>query len=233
MIITPYRNSIFSGKSGGSFHLPSALHEWNYQNATDIGTTVTNPDTGTIGGLPMANPDAASEPTLQSDGIVYDGVSEYIKNDVVDFRNSDTSGVLHTYFYFDGTTGIVFSAYQDASNYLILNIVGGDLPQFLVKISGTNYILRGSNTISIGWNCISVVQNDIVAKLYINGVVETMYSIDTTAGAWFNIINTISFNLAHLPITNYYAQKIKYVSYCPYVDSATAISEQNEIINAL
>lgn len=232
MLLSPLKISPLSSGRGGSapVHLNSSLNEWNYQNATDVGTTVTMVDTGSVGGLNTTNPDVPSEPTITANGIVTDGIAQYLKNDVVDFRNGDTTGVVHTYFYYNGSPIIVFAAYEDANNYILINIIASGYPQFIIKIGGVTYILRGSNALAVGFNRLAIAQNGTVARMFINGVKETSYSTDTTASGWFNLINTVSINFMHLPPSNYYASTLKWISYNTYTSDALVVTEQNELL---
>jgi hypothetical protein len=229
------------GAIASSFNLSSALHEWNYQNATDVGTTVTMPDTGSIGGLDMANPDAASEPTLTASAISFDGVSEIIKKDTVDFRGSDTSGVLH--FYFNNVSGAAqrfFTASETVDNdtYVEFYVNSFDQGIFLIRIDGTISQIAPSTTLSAGWHLVSVRQTGSDCKVWYDGVKQTSYTVDTILSKWYNYVVVQTKSLQNVAIggrysgtPNYQLMDVKYGCYTAYTTDAALESDAQLIIN--
>ncbi len=224
----------------GAFNLSSALHEWNYQNATDVGTTVTMPDTGSIGGLPMANPDAASKPTLTADYLETDGISQYLINEVSDFRFGDNTGVAHLVVKAEnGILNVPFiTADNSTENFYILFYLGTTLqPTINARDGGSTQTLKSSTTVTDGdyvvitWFC-----NGSDNYLLINGVLVGGYDVDNFGSQWFNDFtgrDNISIGSLQKLTPIYYTTKMKYVSYCPYVDLATVQNEALEIKAAL
>ena len=231
-------------KRDGSFSLASALHEWNYQNATDVGTTITAIDTGSIGGLDMTNPDAASEPTLNSNGWSFDGVNDALKNSVTDFRSGDSTGVVHILFDYtsDGNNKFLFTLGNTSTDvdFFIFGVNGtGDLPQVTLLSGTSTSVIISADSISDGWNVLSFVGTGSDFEIYINGVISSSYSVDTIGNRWMNYrsgngsgYNNIDMASIQRLTPIYYLVNNKYVAYCPYVNGTKVISEANQILNS-
>ena len=238
MIITPFKNPFSARRSSSVFKLPNALHEWNYQNATDVGTTITMPDTGTIGGLPMANPDAASKPTLGVDGVEFDGIIQYLMNTVANFRGADATGVLHCLISIptgDSTLSFCSSDNATTTEYLIFDSSPTNKARILTRIGATIRSLETTATYS-GFKLLTSVQDGTQAYILIDGVEIVSYSTSTLTTEWFNGFtnrDNISFGglISSSPV--FKPSKLKYCAYSPYVSKAAAISDANLILNGL
>lgn len=221
----------------GNFSLSTALHQWSYQQTSITGTTMTAVDFGSIGALNQTNPDAASLPTLNADSIEFDGVSEYLKNDVADFRIGDTTGVLHSYVFFNtGVANRIFASADTAGNNNDIRLGGlsTDNIEFRIRDAATNYNLLTTPTYS-GWKVVSIVQDGTNARAYVDGAKVTTYDTDDVGTRWFNSVlgrDNISIGAIIRLAPLFSELKIKYLGYAPYVNDATVISEQNEILNS-
>ena len=108
---------------GAIFSLSNSLHEWNIENASVVGTSMTIPDTGSIGGLALTNPTASQLPSFSTIGgkqsIIGDAIDDVVSNTTGGFRNSDTTGVFHIVFRTPasfGSTEILFSMNDGTTN---------------------------------------------------------------------------------------------------------------------
>jgi hypothetical protein len=217
------------------FNLPSALHEWNYQNATDVGTTVTAIDTGSIGGFDMTNPTAVEKPTLTSNGFGFSG-SQGLKYNTSAFRSSDASGVVHTLVYFDANNMQTFATADSASEL-------SDRYRFIVVSENSRFQICKSGSIAnqittatySGWKLVSIVNNGIDNFHYIDGVEILSFSVDNVGGNWFNQISAndnISIGVTYRLTPIYGTGNVKYVAYCGYVSKASAEADMNLILNS-
>lgn len=222
------------------FNLPNALHEWNYQNATDIGTTVTEVDTGSIGGLNLANIDAASKPTLGSDSIEYNGTTQRTINNTANFRSGDSTGVLHFKFIpNDNTTNqsnYIWSS-ADTSVVSLVGVIYRNLKvRFTLALSGAFISVESNGTLNLNVvNTVSIYSDGSSHSIIINGVAQTLTTIaGSPAGEWFDYVtgrdNIVSGG--YKGTTDVFSpSKQKYKCYTAYVSAAAALSDHNEIRN--
>lgn len=227
----------------GIFNLSSALHEWNYQNATDVGTTVTMPDTGSIGTLPTANPDAASEPTLGANSISFDGIAEFLQNLTSNFRGADTSGVVHVLIDFvsDGNNQQFFSLADNTvtNERMGFGLGGGNTIQMFMDIGGSVTILKTTATISNGLVLLSYYCTGSDNFICIDALKQTAYGTDTIGSSWIkttidggNSYNNIAISSIQRSTPNYYATNIKYIAYTPFTTEAAVLVDANKILNS-
>ena len=211
----------------------TSLHEWNYKRSTEVGSTVTAVDSGSVGGLNMTNPTASQKPTLDSNGWAFDGVNDVLTVGATNFRSGDAKGVIYCLMnYTAGTPQTVFSSANNGgtTNYLLAGVISGMKPQ--INFKGTN-IKRATNTVS-GWVGIAFVQDGVNGSIFINGVKQTTYTPNTLGANWFGGIsaNNISIGGTLISTPSYTALKCKYISYSPYVDDNTVLTKLNELLNA-
>lgn len=221
------------------FNLPSALHEWNYQNSTDVGTTVTAIDSGSIGGLNLINPTASQKPTLDANGWTFDGVDDILKMFSPNFRGGDSTGVVHVYVnsgYSGGTSNeYYFVTGDNATN-------NDDIRFFLfptnslaarARLSAVNNEVLTSSTYTT-WNVFSLVQDGTKASLFYNGTKITTLTTDAMGNKWFNAYSTLdNISIGGISrLTDLFGKsQQKYAAYCPYVNDATVTNEANAILN--
>jgi len=221
---------------GTSFNLPSALHEWNYQNATDVSTTITAVDSGSIGGFDMTNPTAVEKPTLTSNGFGFSGSQGLKYNTSSAFRGSDATGVIHALVYFDANNIQTFAtsdSTSDTSDRYRLYALSQN-SRFQVSKSGSvsNQITAATYS---GWKLVSLVNNGIDNFHYIDGVEILSFSVDDVGGNWFNQISVndnISIGATYRLNPIYGTGDVKYVAYCGYVSKASAEADMNLILNS-
>ncbi len=213
------------------FSLSSALHQWTYQNASVVGTTMTVLDTGSVGGLNLSNTSAAAIPTLNSDGISF-ATGDSVENSVSDFRIGDSTGVFHLYVKLTNTASNAFpfsSTDSGAANdQFYLQRRSDDTLQFLLKIGGTFYFTRTSTTLDYNFHVISFSQTGSRIDIWIDGVKASINaSFDTAGTRWFNSVPNRT-NISISPEGG----EVKGEFYCPYVNDATVTSEVTEILNS-
>ena len=171
------------------FSLASALHEWYRPNSTDVGTTATAVDTGSVGGLNMTNPTAVEEPTLVANYINFNGTTQGVKKTTSNFRSADTSGAIHFKFnYTSGNTTFLFSISNSTNNdFIVFNIQSDGKCQMAWGIGGVFTITRTTNVITSGVNTVSFFRiSGSNMKIIINGSIQTLYDLNNIGGNWIS-----------------------------------------------
>ena len=225
--------------SMSSFTLSSALHEWNYQNATDVGTTTTLVDTGTIGSFNMANPTAISEITL-TDSYISDGLTQYAIYNTTDFRGADTTGVFHCKAtYIGGLQTFIAGANNLVdTEWFSFRFRSSGEAELLYRNGAAFSVLRTNATYTTGEHTISVYCTGTDIFILVDGVKITSYHTDTILNRWMSYsmgLGSTWDNIAFggriaAPIT-YRADKQKYLCYEPYTSESNALINHNLIRN--
>lgn len=244
MYISPLNSlsPLGGGNIGGIFNLPSAFHLWNYQNATDVGTTITAVDTGSIGGLDMANPSAGEEPTISGGYLRFNGTTQGIKKDTVNFRSADTSGVFHFKFYSNG--GVVDTLFQGANNSVtneflnVSKLSTGEI-NFTLRVGGTFLSLISTPmVIDNSINTVSVYSTGSDAFMIFNGTKITTFGTDSLGSFWikrlFDLggsLSNVSFGARYSSAPAYLKQDVKLGCYEPYTSEANALINHDLIRN--
>jgi len=224
------------------FNLPSALHEWNYQNATDVGTTVTAVDTGSIAGLDMANPSAGEEPTISGGYLRFNGTTQGIKKDTANFRSADTSGVFHFKFYSNG--GVVDNIFQAANSSVtnqflnVSKLANGEI-NFTLRVAGTFLTLISTPTVTANSiNTVSIYSTGSNAYMIFNGTKITTFGTDFLGAFWikrfFDLggsLSNVSFGARYTSNPIYIKEDIKLACYETYTSEANALINHNLIRN--
>lgn len=232
-------------KSGGSFggvsyfNLPNALHEWNIQAATLSGSTVTIPDSGSIGGLTLINPTAAQLPAFSTIGgkqsIIGDGTDDVVSDATVsDFRGADTTGVMHFVFRTGAAPSqdVLLSVSKSGvvtDRCLILSQPTGEI-RAIFSSGGTNTILTGATPMSNNTNYVfSVWSTGTILTGYL-GTALQFSSAGASGIRWFGNIagTTTGLELLSREIGGafYTDANQAYVCYTPYVSDAAALADQ-------
>lgn len=224
------------------FNLPNALHEWNYQNATDVGTTITQVDSGSVGGLNMVNPNAASEPTLSGGYLNFNGTTQGIKYDTSSFRNSDTSGVFHFKFY--RTAGVVQILWQGANSgvtteFINVSVLNTGQVNFTIRVGVTFLSLISiASLVDNAINTVSIYSNGSDAFMIFNGTKITSFSADSLTSYWIKRYFDIGGTLSNISIGARYSNTIIYANqkhklgcYTAYTSEANALTDHNLIRN--
>lgn len=218
----------------------SSLHEWNYQNATEVGTTSTAVDTGSVGGLNLINPSAASQIGINT-GFDFGGTPEIIINETNTFRNSDTTGAFHFKFYaVEGVSQLLFSMSKDTrdDSWIYISKTAGNQMQFLSRMNGgySGLILTSNAIIGTGLYTASIYHNGTRADWIIEGVKQTTYTQDYLSQYWIKryfdtgaVIDNIAMGGIYDLVPSYGVQVIKWDSYNTYSDYATTLGEHNLI----
>jgi len=236
MYISPLNrlSPLGGGLIGGNFSLASALHQWNYQNTVVDGTTTTVPDTGSVGGMPMANPDAGSQPTLTADYLEFDGINDFIEYVVADFMSGSTTGIVHSCIdSVNSDPMVVFSSANSAipTEYLLFNNTGANDNQ--ANLNGTN-IKRTTPTIGTGKQVISFVQDGTSLYILHNGVKVLVYTTSTLTTQWFDDLTSTQISLGTNKTSSpfFTSLRLKYISYGNYSSEANAIIDALKIVNS-
>lgn len=241
MIISRTAITPFSVKKVGSvFNLPSALHEWNYQNATDVGTTLTKVDTGSVGGWNTSNLDAASEPTLNSDNVEYNGTTQYTINNTANFRSADTTGVMHFKFIpTDNTSSQVnyIWASSDTALSSLVSIAYIDLKiRVNIRLGGSLLVLDTVSTMTLNTvNTVSIYSDGSTVRILLNGSLATLTLVlGTNDGRWFNYVtgrDNITSGAILTTVNIFSPSKQIYECYTSYVSGAATLTDHNLIRN--
>lgn len=222
------------------FNLPNALHEWYRPNATDVGTTVTEVDTGSIAGFNTANPNAASEPTLNADNIQYNGTTQYTLNNTSNFRSADTTGVMHFKIIPTDNTPSQANYIWGSSSNSVLNLVAfmyvNLKPRILIRTTANILALDMTNAMTLNVeNTFTFYSNGSTIKGILNGGVEvlTIAAGISNDGRWFNFAtgrNNVSSGGLIASSGNFLGKsKQKYKNYTPLVSDAATLTDHNLI----
>jgi hypothetical protein len=222
------------------FSLASALHLWNFQNATNVLTTTTAVDTGSVGGLNMINPNAASEPNLTGSYLIFNGTTHGVKHDTSSFRNSDTSGVFHFKFY--RTAGVVQILWQAANSavdneFINVSILSTGEVNFTIRVGGTFLsLISNASLVDNSINTVSIYSTGADAFMIFNGTKITSFSGDSLTSYWLKRFFDIGGTLSNISIGARYSntiiyadQKHKIAGYSAYTSEANALADHNLI----
>tara|TARA_R110000803_G_scaffold16197_8_gene44493 strand:+ start:8704 stop:10206 length:1503 start_codon:yes stop_codon:yes gene_type:complete len=227
------------------FNLPTALHEWYGVNASISGSTMTQPDTGSIGGLTLINPTASQIPTFSSIGsrqsALSDGVDDILQDAIVnDFRGSDTSGVMHFVFRTPSSlaanNNILFSVSKSAAttDRFFLFVIGG-VVRIIVSSGGINTLIGGATSLSTNTDYIFSVYSDGSLLKGFLGTTLQFNAVGASGIRWFGDIagTTTGLELLSREIgnANYLVSNQGYVCYTPYISDAAVLSDQLLIAN--
>lgn len=179
-----------SNRSSGGFNPSSfTLHFWDSKNLTDIGSTITVPDTGTIGGLDMTNPDASSKPTVVSDYL------QFVTDDVIraltaNFRGSDSSGEFISHVRLDSGIAIFDLATWDSSSitgYINQSSISSNTYRSIHNVTAVRS-QRGSTNISSGWFTVTSGCTGSAYYIIISGNNETLTALNgaNDGNQWLN-----------------------------------------------
>ena len=229
-----------------NFTLPTALHQWNYQKTSIVGTTMTATDFGSIGGYSLTNPDLASLPTLNSNSIGFDGVSQILTKDTANFRNADTTGCFHFKFYaIDGQNQFLFSMTDGTASNGYIFFQKRDTNTF--RVVTNNYgVFNGviletlANSVTTGLNTCSIYHNGVRALVLLNGVKIQPgdYATDYLSQYWIKryhdsggSITNISMGGLYNTSSTYSQENIKYIAYEPYGTEGSMLANHDLIRN--
>lgn len=225
-----------------AFHLATALHEFYRPNITDVGDTVTQLDTGSVGGLDLANPNPLSKPTVNNYTLSYDGVSQYLEKLTANFRSGDATGVIHIKFKAtDNTTNklnLLFSVANTSTlqqfrifyrNLKIRTTFDGIATPFNYETTSA-IILNSINTFTVFSDSLSV-------KFALNGVLVAKSNVaGTDIGQWFSSLTLGTDNIVVGAINGntglMYGKSQQYgFWYEPYTSEVNALANGLDIQN--
>ena len=173
---------------------------WDSEHITIDGTTTTIHDFNTFGDkIDMSNPSASNQPTYNAasanfnglPSFTFDGVSQYVKGDIVDYRTTDTSGVVVNVFrHLSGVflVDLTFSQSSTSLRYISTAINTNSYRTLLTLTDSRSF--RGNTNIVTGSPSSVVAYADEGSSyaMNINGNSETitMISGSNDGEAWFN-----------------------------------------------
>ena len=231
--------------SGGILDF-SPYNVWDSEHVSIVGTTTTFEDFNNVGtAYDLANPAATNQPTYTASdsdfnnlpSFTFDGVGDYLINNVSDYRTSDNSGVMICVIkrnLADISPILSFGAGAGTTRMSIRVTATGAL-QF-VKLGGT-----GGNRINTTTTLANNTQSYVLAiastgsvyKMFIDNGSESFSGTDD--GIWLsaygtpNTLNNISIGASVSGSINYADAKIAMCGYFPYVSDTKTV----EIINFL
>ena len=240
--ISPY-NSIRGGASGEVVDPILAFNPYNVWDSEHViidGTETTFTDFNNVGTTyDLVNPAATNQPTYTvSDAdfnnlpsLTFDGVEEYVKNSVIDYRYADSSGMYISVFKYLGGLTFQFLTSTDefnAARFIRQNRSPG----------ATQYQHRwGGGTSTITTTQSNIIAGDVtIQALAGNGTDYITYNqdgviVNTVSGnssyKWFNGVpsrNNIGIGASIEPTLS--AANITWCmsGYFPYVDDATTLN---------
>ncbi len=215
------------------YPIPSAIHVWDSENLTILGTTTTANDYNIIGVKhDLLNPAASNQPTYNSSDsnfnnlptLSFNGVGHYLTKTFADFLISETSGEIHSVVR--GTMNqrmlTLTSADSIGNNYAVGHSQSSfDFGHF-VDSAGGGFNNGIRDTLATkpneqGTILISLVSDGLAYRIFLNGVEHTV-SMGSGAndGKWFSSVPdrddiTIGASLTAIPF--YAVQDWAYTGY--------------------
>jgi len=159
---------------------------WDSEHITIDGTTTTVHDFNTFGDkYDMINPSASNQPTYNAasanfnglPSFTFDGVSQYFKNDIVNYRNTDTTGVFVSVFrHLSGVYLFTLSMSDSVTTtrYFIDVINSGSYRAQLIPSAQSSF--RGDTNIETGSpsSVVAYANTGTSYVMNINGSLETI-----------------------------------------------------------
>lgn len=237
-MISPLKNilplSLSRLESGVAiFHSPTSLVEYNRLNAVEVGTTLTQYNTGSLSGFDLSNPTALGKPTVLSNGILFDGVNDELSCNVTNFLHGYATWVTH--YVINYTAGVVvLSASNGVNKFVSQNITNSNQPQIYINDGALN-IKRSGVALTTGTYIITDIQDGVTGKILVNGVEVGSYDNNTLGAKTWSTVNTtkLSIGMIYLTANSFTALNYRYIAIEPYVNLATAQAQASTLATAL
>ncbi len=180
----------------------SPYNVWDSDHLDIVGTATTAIDYNEVGATHnMVNPTAEAQPTYTasstnfngSPSLTFDGVDDYLQNQVSDFRTGDTGGIIISVFRcLSKNTTFTFMSSDDATGVIYMNDTSFSTNAYfwlsrgsagIRRFSGTANIRTGSPSISI-----AVQNSGSEYKLFVNGSEDEITMVNTAndGAVWFD-----------------------------------------------
>ena len=197
-----FNSGIFGKSSSGPPFVPSDyfLNFWATNDQLISGTTTTIYDQ--VGVLDMANIDVTSQPTYSDPYQDFDGVTDYLRNTVSNFRTSDTTGVVTLKVKLtDNTTKqnyLFCSADELTAKYIYVSYRNLKLRITFIGLTGGTHIVESNDALTFNQEYkISWYNTGSAIKLMVDGVVVGVNNVSGSySGQWFNLLDTFSDNIS-------------------------------------
>lgn len=214
------------------------LNAWSSENIFIDGTNTTAIDY--LGEHDLSNPTSTEQPTFNSIGAVgvlskpsldFNGTTDYLKKSVVNWRGSDTTGVMVSVFKVKSTSSLEYLCTSDegsvsdsvfpiiSSNKLRIIVDGADIT------AATNDLMNTTDNVS------AFGSNGSEFKMFTNGVLDTVVS-GTNDGRWLDgAINRDNISIGAVVRSSILYGEMEWVfsGYLPYTDDNAIIELQNKL----
>tara|TARA_R110000772_G_scaffold268686_2_gene397467 strand:- start:11957 stop:12970 length:1014 start_codon:yes stop_codon:yes gene_type:complete len=216
---------------------------WDSEHVVIDGTSTTLLDYNTVGvAYDMVNPASSNQPTFNSSSaafnglpsFTFDGVSEYVTNNVSGYRDTDESGiVISVYKLVSGTNLHLFTSADSTNNmYLINQIVSATKFRLATEDNDIFNVHFGTDDITgTDSRVYSFGSNGTVHKFFNNESIDVV-SATPEAGQWFADVDSrdnISIGGQVRASPAYSNIEWCFCGYFPFVSDDTTV----EIINIL
>ena len=211
------------------------INVWDSEHLSIVGTTTTATDYNNVGTkYDLVNPAISNQPTLNSSdatfnglpSLVFDGTSDYLINNISDWRSADASGFFAFVFStVAGTQNNVITTTDSTSNSkYVHNVINTNSLRFTVRndAAGFTSSFRGSDVIN-DTNAHVCIYGSKGSTYFINidGVNQTLTTISgTDNGKWLDEVasrDNISMGAALINGGNLFGNiKIAFSAYFPY-----------------
>jgi len=237
-----YLGSNLVWEAGGSILDFSPYNVWDSEHVSIVGTTTTFEDFNDVGtAYDLTNPAATNQPTYNSSdsdfgglpSITFDGIAEYVRRSITNYRNSDSSGLVvgvlliesGSNFDFLGSTGLSSSEIMGSAR-----IISNKYRPRIANGSFDNRISASTTTIgTLTPYVFTFASTASEYKITINGVQQSIsVSLGNNDGKWYDDISVKNIAVGLLPSRNLYSNITWCMSgYFPYVSDSKTIEIAN------
>jgi hypothetical protein len=213
---------------------------WDSEHVIIDGTETTFTDFNNVGTTyDLVNPTATNQPTYTvSDAdfnnlpsLTFDGTSDYLINEVSDYRISDNSGMMVCVIKrgLDDISPILSFGAGSGTTRMSLRLTASGELQF-VKLGGTSGTIINTTTETANNTqtyVLVIASTGSAYKMFIDSGSESFSGTDN--GVWLSdytsgILNNISIGASVSGTINYADAKVAMSGYFPYVDDATTLN---------
>jgi hypothetical protein len=145
----------------------------------------------TVGGADMTIYGASHSNAILGDVMQFDGVDDYCKSALADFRGSDSQGTISLWYKsnIDGTAQRPFASADEATNtrYFSIVVTGTDYISVYQRDNDTLDIVRGGTTLLADkWYHVVLISNGSAYSIYLDGEAESLtVASGANNGDWF------------------------------------------------
>ena len=240
--ITPY-NSIRGGAAGEALDpilAYSPFNVWDSEHETRVGTTTTFLDYNNVGtAYDLANPAASNQPTYNASSFdfnslpsfTFDGSSDYVINNVSNYRNSDNSGMfISVYKKLSGNLMMTLTVGAETTNrYFGYNSINSNSFRTSAAMDAGTFSFRGTENVdNTNPQLVTYAGTGSEYKMWIGDSEQSIVIIqgNNDGAKWLDSTNdygNLAIGARVSPTISYSNIEWCFSGYFPYVDDATTL----------